>query len=211
MILTVEMPARIKILPVCPKRKVPIPWFVAMENGVPEFRCADHDKFMQALTYRLCWVCGQKLGTFVTFVTGPMAGMNRSHGEPPCHRDCAEYSARACPFLSRPNMERREAGMPEDIHISGEIDSRNPGVTLLWTTKKYTWFHDGKGGLMLSLGEPVAIDWYAEGKPATREQVDKAVAISYAKLGELALEDGPEAIKEIARGLEFLRKLFPKE
>jgi hypothetical protein len=35
-----------------------------------------------------------------SFVVGPMCGINRNSAEPPSHKECAQWSARNCPFLS---------------------------------------------------------------------------------------------------------------
>src|SRR5262245_54991717 len=106
------LPSRIAGLPIDPERGYPVPWFVAWHDGKPEFRTADGRKFRQAIRDRLCWVCGQPLGRHLVFVIGPMCTVNRVTVEPPCHLDCAEFSVRACPFLSKPQMTRRENDLP---------------------------------------------------------------------------------------------------
>src|SRR5438046_1182517 len=104
-----EPPAKMRALPV--HRGYPVPWFVAWVNGEPEFRAADGKKWALAVTKHYCWVCGQSLGRYQTFVLGPMCGINRTSAEPPCHLECARYSAKNCPFLSKPHMTRRENGL----------------------------------------------------------------------------------------------------
>ena len=84
---------RMKDLPI-DSRGYPVPWFVAWVDGIPEFRASDGEKFYLAIKKDLCWVCGNKLGAFKTFVSGPMCGINRNTAEPPCHLDCAEWSAK---------------------------------------------------------------------------------------------------------------------
>lgn len=139
------LPDRMKGLSV--SRGYPVPWFVAWRDGEPEFRCMDPEKLVLAIRCKRCWVCGGVLGKFMTFVVGPMCGINRTSAEPPCHRECAQWSARNCPFLSKPQMDRRENDLPENIvEAPGFAIRRNPGVTLLWTTKGYTLFGDGRGG-----------------------------------------------------------------
>src|SRR5262245_17055942 len=102
-------PARVKRLPVDESRGFPTPWFVVWVDpdgqrcepgeGKPEFRLADAAKYSKAIRESLCWVCGDKLGRRVYFVIGPMCTINRRSSDPPCHRDCAVFSAQACPFL----------------------------------------------------------------------------------------------------------------
>src|SRR5262245_37991696 len=129
------VPERMQRLPV--RRGYPVPWFVAVVNDDYHFPTADARKLPLALKKRLCWVCGQRLGGFLAFVIGPMCAINRVTSEPPCHRDCAIFSATACPFLARPHMKRREeqpegATLPAGIYLD-----RNPGVALVWVTKKF--------------------------------------------------------------------------
>lgn len=190
------LPDRLKGLPV--HRGYPVPWFVAWIDGVPEFRAADGSKFRRAVREKLCWVCGEHLGKFVCFVAGPMCGINRTSGEPPCHLECAQWSARNCPFLSKPQMVRRENDLPEESTSRVGHIARNPGVTLLWITKDYTLFSDGNGGALIRMGEPERVEWYALGKPATREQIEESIAGGIGNLEAMAREqDG--AMEELAK------------
>src|SRR5262245_34298100 len=137
-------------------RGFPVPWFVAWidtpEGKVPDFRVIDTPKFPQAIRERLCWVCGWPLGTRMAFVAGPMCGVNRTSGEPPCHLECARYSARNCPFLSKPQMTRRENDKPEGVTVNPFMLDRNPGLTLVWVTRSYSPFGDGRGGVLIEMG-----------------------------------------------------------
>lgn len=67
----IPMPASIRALPVDPVRKVPVPWFVRWFDGKPEFRVMDHDRLLEAVGRRLCWVCGQRLDNRATYLIGP--------------------------------------------------------------------------------------------------------------------------------------------
>jgi len=64
------LPARLHFLPV-DERGYPVPWFVAWRDGKPEFRAMDGEKWVRAVAQRLCWVCGEQLGNWLTFVIGP--------------------------------------------------------------------------------------------------------------------------------------------
>src|SRR5262245_41338481 len=111
--LPVPIPDRMARLPL-DARGYPVPWFVEWINGAPEFRVMDTRQWKVAVQQRRCWVCGYALGKYLSFVVGPMCGINRTTSEPPSHLDCADWSARACPFLTRPHMVRRDSAMPED-------------------------------------------------------------------------------------------------
>jgi hypothetical protein len=213
-----RMPARIRALPRCPTRRVPVPWFVAWVGGVPEFRAADRAKWVRAVRDKLCWVCGEPLGRYMTFVIGPMCGLNRTSAEPPSHLDCARWSARNCPFLSRPLMDRREGGMPGGAGTladgPGHAIARNPGVTLLWTTRDYRLFPDGKGQYLIRIGDATGVEWWAEGRSASREEVGRSVETGLPALLELARaqdadEGGGAAEAELYRLKRRLEAVYP--
>ena len=174
-----SLPIKMRSLPTDPQRGVPVPWFVLWQDGKPEFRIMDHQKFARAIREKLCWCCGQKLGVHMAFVIGPMCAINRTSSEPPCHLECARWSAINCPFLARPHMVRREGGLPEDVSKGGAMLERNPGATGVWVTREYELFKAPNGasatGYLLTMGEPTNVEWYAEGRAATREEVTTSI------------------------------------
>lgn len=184
---------RMKLLPV-DDRGYPVPWFVAWIDDKPEFRTADQRKWVKAIQEKLCWVCGGHMGVWKTFVIGPMCGVNRVTSEPGCHLDCAQWSARNCPFLSNPNMVRNERNLVGD-EPGGIMIKRNPGLTLLWTTKAFRVFKAGNGYL-LDLGEPKSVEFYTEGRIATRAEVDEAMVKGCPLLEKVATDDGPVALRQ---------------
>ena len=193
-----EMPERIRRLPVCPTRNVPVPWFVAWVDGKPEFRCMDHEKLVRAVKEKLCWVCGDKLGTHLVFVIGPMCSINRVSSEPPCHKDCAEYSAQVCPFLTKPHMVRRENDMPEESREPGGfMIRRNPGATALWGCRKYTPFRAGRGSVLFEIGTPEWVTWWSEGRTATRAEVVASIDSGLPILMAEAEREGPDAVQAL--------------
>ena len=202
------LPARMRDLPV-DRRDYPVPWFVAWVDAEPEFRAMDGEKWLRAVRENLCWVCGKRVGAFRTFVIGPMCGINRTTGEPPCHLECARWSARNCPFLSRPHMVRREDGLPEESETAGIAIKRNPGVTLLWTTRSYRVFNDGAGKPLIQIGEPESVEWWAQGRAATREEVEHSVDTGLPIIADIARLDGPEAMAELSRRAEGIKALYP--
>lgn len=207
-------PSRIGFLPV--HRGYPVPWFVAWVNGVPEFRAAEAEKFQKAILEKLCWVCGDVLGRYKTFVAGPMCGINRISSEPPCHLECAQWSARNCPFLSKPQMVRRENDLPEGYQEAPGVPiDRNPGVTMLWTTLKYHLLKVdesiGKKGYLLVMHEPTAVEWWAVGKPATREQVEESIRTGLPTLLNMAKEQGEQALLALDKAAVAFWKWLPKE
>lgn len=201
------MPARMKSLPV-DERGYPVPWFVAWHDGKPEFRAMDQHKFIRAVREKLCWVCGERLGVNMCFVAGPMCGINRTSSEPPNHVECAQWSAVNCPFLANPRMVRRE---DEEINnaklaenAAGFALSRNPGVAMLWKTRTYEIFNDGRGRKLIQMGEPDSVEWFACGRAATREEVMRSIDSGLPNIEALARQErgGLEALAKATQRFE---------
>jgi hypothetical protein len=205
-----ELPDRIRSLPV-DRRGFPVPWFVAWFDGEPDFRCVAAGKVEQAIHQSLCWVCGQPLGRFRTFVTGPLCAVNGISAEPPSHRDCAEFSARRCPFLTRPRMRRNEKDLRGDVsHPAGDMIDRNPGVALLWTTRSFRVVGVNDGALF-RVGPPHCVEWFAEGREATRAEVVASLESGLPLLRAKAEQDGPAAIRDLDRLFSEAMKFIPGE
>lgn len=191
-----ELPARMAALPK-DKHGRPVPWFVAWIDGAPDFRVIGTDKIRDAVRFELCWVCGRHRGRYAAFVVGPMCAVNRVSAEPPSHLECADYSARACPFLSTPRMRRRDGGLPEAaVEPAGTMIPRNPGVALVWVTRAFAIFA-APGGVLFDIGEPVQTRWYAEGRDATRAEVMASIDSGLPLLAAEAAKDGPAAVAEL--------------
>lgn len=194
-----EMPARIRRLPRDEAGR-PVPWFVWWnpESGEPDFRVIGPGKMQEAYRRHVCWVCGERLGVYRVFVIGPMCAVNRISGELPSHQECAQYSAKACPFLSTPRMHRNEKNLPKDYQeLGGVTIKRNPAVTLLWTTRSYVPVKDWAGKYVFSLGPPTRLEFYREGRPASRMEVLESIDSGMPLLREIAERDGDKAIEDL--------------
>lgn len=212
------MPARIRALPVDEKRGYPVPWFVQWVkdkdgNKYPEFRAMDAMKLVRAVQEKRCWVCGDKLGRYQTFVAGPMCGINRVSAEPPCHHECAVWAVKVCPFLTMPKMIRREDEIINNetfvVNSPGVALPHNPGATMLWTTQKYTYRREGKGILFI-FGDAEKVEWYAKGREATRDEVLQAVAKGLPKLEALVQQDpDPQAVHDFERSVRAFYQYLP--
>lgn len=206
----IPMPETIGKLPIGPNG-FPVPWFVAWVDGRPEFRCADPKKLKTAIRHRRCWVCGGPIDGWLAFVIGPMCSVNRVSAEPHCHRECAVFSARACPFLSKPHMVRRENDLPEGTSHAGHMIRRNPGCCAVWVTKSYELVGDGYGKALFRVGPPAQVLWFAEGRAATRAEVLASVESGLPLLRGPAADQGPAAVAHLDRLLEDARQYFPAE
>ncbi len=208
------VPRLMKDLPLDPERGYVVPWFVAWENGKPEFRAMDKNKYMAALKKHLCWVCGQPLATRFAFVSGPMCGINRTSAEPPSHIECARWSARNCPFLSNPNMVRREDGILDNAKLRDEAPGfaivRNPGVALVWITREYEVFPDGRGKWLIQMGRPHEVEFYCKGRPATRAEVMESIDSGIGVLEAVARQE-EGGIEDLRNKRKLFEKLLPKK
>ena len=213
-----DMPARIKRLPK-DERGYPVPAFVewmldgkpAVRGGgsKPDFRYARPEFRARAFKQGLCWLCGEKLGQHRVYVIGPMCVINRTTMEPACHRDCAEFAAKACPFLVRPRQKRNEKGLDEEASAPGTMITRNPGCVCLYETKEAKAFDDGAGGWLINLGLAARVDWWAEGRQATRAEIQASIDSGYPLLEAEAWKDGVGAVDELARLAAVALKLLP--
>jgi hypothetical protein len=212
-----ELPERMRGLHVS-DRGYPVPWFVAWMDeeqnavppgeGTPDFRVLHPTAIIDAWKYKTCWLCGTSLGAHKTFVIGPMCAVNRISSEPPCHIACARYAATACPFLVRPHARRRDDNLP-DGHVAGVAILRNPGVTLLWTTKKPSPVSDGRGGTLFDIGDPEHVEWYAEGREATREEIMHSIETGLPELQKVAEQQGRGATRQLESQYKRALTLVP--
>lgn len=181
------------------ERGYPVPWFCAIVNGRPDFRIADAERVWQAVIGSRCWICGGSLGRFRSFLIGAQGAMNRVHSEPPSHHDCATYAVSVCPFLALPKARRREANRPENAVCPDGLDLANPGVVIEWVSSSARPFN-GKDSFLFELGEPDAVRWFSEGRPATRDEAKKAVDEAVTKLlahaGDDAVKRGAVRLRE---------------
>jgi hypothetical protein len=210
-------PERIKRLPVDPDRGYPVPYFVAWVEGKPEFRVADARKYARAVREKLCWVCGERTGRYCWFTIGPMCIINRISAEPPAHRDCAEFSVRACPFLARPRMERRTGDLADGSPIGAGTTGggfallHNPGATVLYLPMTFDRRPDGHGGHLFHLGEPLEVEWWTEGRRATAAEARAAFDVGAERLKTLAEGNGAAGVREFGRLHARARQLLPGE
>lgn len=195
-------------------RGYPVPWFVYIDpEGKADFRIIGPSKIVSAIRHNLCWVCGKQLGRVKAFVVGPMCAVNRTSAEPPSHLECAVWSACACPFLTRPRMRRNPKGLPENAKdfVPGMMLDRNPGVTLVWGCLRYSYFAPDDRGLLFTMGPPNRLQWFCEGRPATRAEVLYSIDTGLPFLRAEAEKDGPFALAELDAYLARTMQLLPKE
>lgn len=205
-----EIPDRVLRLP-RDHRGFPIPWFVHSVGGKPDFRIIGPGRVERAMALNLCWICGTTLARHKTFVVGPMCAINRISSEPPSHRGCAMFAARACPFLTRPKMVRNETDLPADlVQAAGNMVLHNPGVVAVWIARDYRPV-PVDSGILLRLGEPEEVRWLAYGLPATRGEVLVAIEKGLPFLLDEARRSGPDAVAALLHQVETARQYLPMD
>lgn len=190
-----------------------VPWFVNTDtpNGEPDFRVIRRNGVPDAVNRELCWVCGTHRGREAAFVIGPMCAINRISAEPPSHRECARYSADACPFLTTPTMVRRERGLPEDrIDPPGKSIQRNPGVALVWYSRSWKIIPDHQGGALFDVGEASRVYWRCRGREATRAEVLASIDSGFPILLKQAEDDGGDSVARLQRQHVAAMQLIPR-
>jgi hypothetical protein len=209
--VTIPIPKRIAKLPV-DERGYPIPFFVGYDDrGLPDFRMMDAHKLSRAIKDRLCWICGQPLGHYLAFCIGPMCALNRNNAEPPMHKECAEFSVQACPFLLNPDQKRN----PRKVHgewrePAGEMIKRNPGVALIWITDHYDVYIDHRtNGPLFRLGEALEVSYWREGRPAHRHEIVESIESGLPILMEMAQTEGHKAVEALLKARDAVYKLLP--
>ena len=209
------MPARIAGLR-RDDRGYPVPWFVAWMDGPklcvpgagkPDFRVIAPGKLEQAFVGCRCWLCGGPLGRHKVYVIGPMCVINRVTSEPACHRDCAEFAAAACPFLTRPREKRSGKNLPENRFVATGAIDRNPGAVCLYQTPFVKLRRPGKG-VVFELGPPERVDWWARGRQATRAEILESIESGYPLLVREAEQEGV-ALTELAQMRDAAMQLLP--
>lgn len=211
-IAEMAVPPRVAMLP-RDHRGYPVPWFVAWVGKPkrPEFRVIGTGKIDQAIREQRCWICGGLLFGQRAYVIGPMCAVNRVSSEPPSHRACAVYAAKACPFLIKPHMRRRPHGMPDEaVEPAGVRIERNPGVALVWVTG-LTQVRNVPGGVLFDVGHPASVSWYCGGRAATRAEVVESIESGLPILRAAAEKDGPGALAALGHQMEIAMRLLPAE
>ena len=204
-----DAPPQIRALKV-DARGFPVPWFVPWIGGEPEFRAVDPRAPEYAHRKGICWICGTPFrGANRAFTIGPMCAINRLAPEPPEHLDCARFAVVACPFLSRPMAKRRSTDDLETQAPPGQMIARNPGVVLVWLTRSYRTETQPEGGLLFRIGPPVSVEWYAEGREATRDEVLESITTGVPFLAEMAYEQGAEAVAMLEKQTARAMRLVP--
>jgi hypothetical protein len=194
----------------------PVPWFVPWKtDGTPEFRVVTHERRDEALRTRSCWVCGDVLGRYLAFVLGPMCGITRTTSEPPCHRECAHWSVVNCPFLNGREKRRRDDELTKQLDLVGSTPGfmipRQPNAVLIWVTKSFERFDDGRGNWLLRVGSPLQLSCWSGGKRCATSVVRASIESGFPTLYQAAEAEGPDAVKNLIAMRDRFEAILPRE
>lgn len=208
--LNLPIPAEMSGRPV-DKRGFPVPWFVTRKDEAGfgwDFVNIEGSRFGEAVKREVCWVSGEPLGKFRSFVIGPMCVINRVAGDPPVKKSIATWSVQVCPFLSRPMAHRDKSIDPQLISQQrGVMIERNPGVCAIYTVKRGSYRY-GREGLFF-LNEPESIEWWTKGRLATAQEVKISIDSGLPTLAEMAVAEGEAAVRQLNKMHEAALKLLP--
>ena len=113
------VPAALAHLPLCPKRKLPIPVTTHRNpDGTAQFTVTVPAEVDRCARYGLCGVCGEPLGYWIAVLGGEQsADPDRgAYTDAPMHEECAEASLLLCPYIARQRVPRRD--VPPEIPIA---------------------------------------------------------------------------------------------
>ena len=174
------LPTRMLYLPV-DERGYPIPEFVSNLDGKRDFRVVSLEHMANCISDDICWICGQRLEALKAFVIGPLPAIQGFSNEPPSHIECAEFAVRVCPFLLLPKAQHRAIAHPK-VEKLPRAAKGNPGVCCVYTVRGYA-HQERKKGLIFLTGQAVRVDWYTQGRLATRSEVSAAFKASILEFG----------------------------
>jgi hypothetical protein len=113
-----------------------------------------------------------------------------------------------CPFLTRPHAKRREHEKATHM-VEGAI-LRNPGVAALAFSRSYDITAE-RGGTLFRFEKPVAVEWYCEGRAATRAEVKHSIDTGLPELRAMYDIMTPDAQRRTERDIKNVERFFPRK
>lgn len=159
----VPMPPEIAALP-RHKSGYPVPWFCPVVDGEPDLKLLDARKQLQAIRERRCAICGQPVGYWIAFITGPLGVQNRVVTDPGMHEACARYAVQVCPFIARPGARRAAHKHPDSEPAIGGVVER-PDRVAVYVTRHYTAFSPDGRQALIRMAPAARVEWYEGGHP----------------------------------------------
>lgn len=151
------------------RRGYPIPAMVLIkEDGTPDFRVTDVEKWVRACNERTCALCGEQLGRHLAFVGGPRVYENRLFTDLPMHLECAEYALQVCPYIAVPNFKYAstlaDVGEGVSLRVAAEVEVARPDRFMLGITRSYQVVKLPGGSYAVRAAPWEQIAWWQDGK-----------------------------------------------
>lgn len=124
------------------ERGYPIPFFVPIVDGKPNFRYASGQKLKLCVERKLCAICGKKLFEYSYLISGPIGMRNRVSTDGPMHRECAEFALAVCPHLFYKDAERKENETGVQTHV---LLHKPDHMMLIKCNTKFKWKKEDEG------------------------------------------------------------------
>lgn len=136
------------------ERGYPIPYFVPMISGKPNFRYQDPTKRNYCIYQKLCSICGANLRSDDNWiVTGPGGYKNQVTSDAPMHLVCAKFSMEVCPHIHFEKAERKE-------EVETYMNQDKPAFLLLVRIKKIRPEYDPRIKITLLYYKPIEFAKY---------------------------------------------------
>lgn len=81
---------------------------------------------------------------------------------------------------------------------------------MLWFCRGFEVFPDGNEGYLLQMGNPHAVEWWACGRVAAREEVQESINTGLPSLEALARQE-EDGIAELRKAVTRFEKWLPRE
>jgi len=132
----------------------PVPFTQAWINGKPDFRAVDPAMTIQCAQDKLCAICGRRLGEKSCFIGGPLSKTNRLFTDPPMHKQCAEFAAHTCPFVSGKKLDYSDRPVnPKMVKVQEMVSTQRPATMYLLTARTMkTTLVRRTGGVIIQAG-----------------------------------------------------------
>jgi hypothetical protein len=160
--MAIEIPDFLSHLPVW--NGLPVPWTTMLIDGEPDFRSIDILRVLDCAKKRMCGICGKEIpkGDWIAFIGGPLCVKHRQFVDPPMHKDCAYFSAKACPFLAGTKREyatgesKTEKSKPDLIL---KIEQKRPDTMFIYLCKTFEYIATEQGIMFMPAERPRKLDW----------------------------------------------------
>jgi hypothetical protein len=187
-----------------PKYKnFPVPFFVTYtKDYIPDFKVINEKNRERCATGRLCFVCGTKIGYWVTFIGGPNSCGHRLFTDGPMHTECSLGAMRICPFLLgttdySPDTSLRPERFSSDVKINSLTSVVPPEFTGIYLTRSFktvTLSRNPVEGWYFLADKPVSIRWFKRGEKPIMPATEKGKKFALSEL-KRRRENPPPRIK----------------